>query len=205
MKHNLNVTIILIAIFIITQIVGLTLINLDIKSVQNVNGTITINHQETAIGPRPQTEGAGSFIYLSGAVFIGTILVLILIRYKKRNLWKTWFFLAVVLSITIALGTFLSKTLALILAIIFAIMKLYKPNILTHNLSEVLIYSGIAVLIVPILDIFWVTMLLIIISFYDMFAVWKSKHMIKMAEFQTKSNVFAGIMIPYEQKRSAIF
>ncbi len=40
-------------------------------------------------------------------------------------------------------------------------------------------------------------MLLILISIYDMYAVWKSKHMIKLAKFQSKNNVFAGFYVPY--------
>ena len=31
-----------------------------------------------------------------------------------------------------------------------------------------------------------------------MFAVWKSKHMIKIAKYQTKSKMFAGLSIPYK-------
>jgi presenilin-like A22 family membrane protease len=30
-----------------------------------------------------------------------------------------------------------------------------------------------------------------------MYAVWKSKHMIKMAKFQAKSGMFAGLLFPY--------
>jgi presenilin-like A22 family membrane protease len=61
-------------------------------------------------------------------------------------------------------------------------------------------YAGIAVLLVPIFDVFWAVMLLLAISVYDMYAVWKSKHMVKMAKFQTQSNIFAGLLIPYKVK-----
>ena len=33
---------------------------------------------------------------------------------------------------------------------------------------------------------------------YDMYAVWRSKHMIAMAKFQTKSGIFAGLLLPYQ-------
>ncbi len=45
-------------------------------------------------------------------------------------------------------------------------------------------YTGIAILFVPILNVFWMIILLIVISIYDAYAVWKSKHMVKMANFQ---------------------
>ena len=31
-----------------------------------------------------------------------------------------------------------------------------------------------------------------------MIAVWKTKHMIKLAKFQTKSRMFAGLLVPYQ-------
>jgi len=42
-------------------------------------------------------------------------------------------------------------------------------------------------------------MLLIVISIYDFIAVYKTGHMIQMAKFQSKSKVFAGLVIPYEK------
>ncbi|MBS3145707.1 hypothetical protein J4414_02800 [Candidatus Woesearchaeota archaeon] len=45
---------------------------------------------------------------------------------------------------------------------------------------------------------------MILISIYDMYAVWKSKHMIKLAKFQSKLKTFAGLFIPYEKNKAAI-
>ena len=48
---------------------------------------------------------------------------------------------------------------------------------------------------------FWsAAILLLAISIYDMYAVWHSKHMVTMAEFQTKTQTFAGVFIPYNVK-----
>src|SRR3989344_3529976 len=47
------------------------------------------------------------------------------------------------------------------------------------------------------------TVLLLLISGYDVFAVWKSKHMIKLADFQANSKVFAGLAIPYKKQLSS--
>jgi presenilin-like A22 family membrane protease len=72
-----------------------------------------------------------------------------------------------------------------------------------HNLSEILMYSGIALLLVPMFDLLWASILLVLIAFYDMYAVWKSEHMVEMAKFQTKSKLFAGLLIPYKMPKSA--
>ena len=46
------------------------------------------------------------------------------------------------------------------------------------------------------MNIFSASILLVLISLYDMYAVWKSRHMVAMAKFQSSSNLFAGISIP---------
>jgi presenilin-like A22 family membrane protease len=64
---------------------------------------------------------------------------------------------------------------------------------------EMLMYSGLVVLLVPLFDVTWMIALLIVISVYDIYAVWHSKHMVKMANFQIKSNIFSGIFIPLKE------
>ncbi|HIH31854.1 TPA: hypothetical protein HA235_04040 [Candidatus Woesearchaeota archaeon] len=207
MKHNLLITITLLVFFILAQVAGLWLINIDAAVLKDDAGNIVVAHEDTSLGPRPETKGAGSFLYLIIGVAIGTILVLILARFKKVNIWKFWFFLAVWMAMSISIGVIVKTgwyfvyDAAMLIALILAAWKIFRTNIVIHNITEVLIYAGIAVLLVPIFDVFWSIMLLLVISLYDMYAVWKSKHMIKMAKFQTQSNIFAGLMIPYKMKQ----
>jgi presenilin-like A22 family membrane protease len=198
MKHTLKVTTILILFFLVSQILGLYIINSSIQDVKKTDtGEIEVVYSDTAIGERPEMEPGVSFWYIISAVLIGTGIVLLLIRFRKVNIWKTWFFLAVWLTTTVALGIFVNKYIAYAVALFFAAWKIWKPNVYVHNLTELLMYAGIAVIFVPLLDVFWAVMVLLVISAYDMFAVWKSKHMVKMANFQTESKVFAGLFIPY--------
>lgn len=203
MKHNVSVTVALIVFFLLAQIIGLVLINADIGKIEVVNGETIITHQDTSLGERPQLSGLGTFAYIAIGLIIGTLLILLIIRMKKINLWKAWFFLAVFLAISLSLGVFLNFYVAFILAFILAIIKVMKPNIIIHNITEVLMYSGIAVFLVPLLNVLWAFALLIAISLYDVYAVFKSKHMVKMAQFQAKSQVFAGLFIPYTPKAQA--
>jgi presenilin-like A22 family membrane protease len=199
MKHNVPVTAALIVFFVLAQIIGLVLINADSK-VEIVDGKPTVVHQETSLGPRPELSGLGTFAYIAIGLIIGTLLILLIIRLKKVNIWKAWFFLAVFLAISLSLGVFLNIYVAFILAFILAIIKVMKPNIIIHNITEVLMYSGIAIFLVPLLNVLWAFILLIAISLYDIYAVFKSKHMVTMAKFQAKSQVFAGLFIPYTAK-----
>jgi presenilin-like A22 family membrane protease len=187
-------------------VTGLWLINKDSSISTNAEGKIVVSHGDTSLGERPQTEGFGSFLYLIIGITIGTIIVLVLVKFHKANIWRYWFFLAVWMALSISIGVFVKSKIifnydvAMFIALLLAIWKIWKPNIIIHNITEVLVYSGLAVLLVPLFDVFWAIMLLVAISLYDMYAVWKSKHMVKMAKFQTKSNIFAGLMIPYKLK-----
>ena len=201
MKHTLKITIFLVLFFMLSQLIGLFIVNSSIQEVkESETGEIEVIYTDTAIGERPDMDPNVSFWYIISAILVGTGLVLLLIRFKKVHLWKTWFFLAVWLTTTVALGVFVEKWIAYLVAILFAAWKIFKPNVYVHNITEMFMYAGIAVIFVPILDVFWAVMVLLVISAYDMFAVWKSKHMVKMANFQTESKVFAGLFIPYGTK-----
>ncbi len=208
MKHDLLVTIVLIVVFILSQVVGLFLVAGSVKGVDcnNDSSVCKIDYSETAVGSRPETSGAGSLLYIIIGVAIGTIALLVMARFDAGKLWKIWFFLAVWFSITVSFGVFLPSLVAWIFAFLLSAWKVFKPNVFVYNLAEVLMYAGIAVLLVPILNVFWVVVLLLIVSVYDFIAVWKSKHMVTMAKFISGNNAFAGLLIPYSSgKKGRIF
>jgi len=128
---------------------------------------------------------------------------LILIKFEKVDWIKLLIFTACFITISVVLGVFIVSSLAFLLAFILAIIKIFKPNVITHNFTEMLIYSGLALILVPLFDLKWMIALLIFISVYDVYAVFKSKHMIKMAVFQANSKMFTGLLIPLKKiKRS---
>ena len=213
MKHSLAITLILVGVFFVSQLVGLAVIGQYVaqRTVNETTGEVNITYAGLPLDmQRPEIEANQSYIFILGAVLIGTILVLLLIKFKGFKLWKMWFFLSVALCLTISfyaftrklfpdtVPTFIPSGVALVLAVTLATLKIYKPNFIIHNASEVFIYGGLAAIFVPIMNLFAIVILLILISVYDMIAVWQSKHMVKMAQFQTESKVFAGLSIPYE-------
>ena len=201
MKHTLKVTWILVFLFFISQVVGLLVTNayIDHKATAE-SGEVVFARLPYNI-ERPPIEQRSSFIFIITAVLIGTLIVLLLIRFKKTFLWKAWFFLAVFLTLSIALSAFINSTIALLLSFVLAGYKILKPNILIHNLTEVFVYGGLAAIFVPIMNLVAVSILLVLISVYDFIAVFKIKHMVTMAKFQTKSKVFAGLLIPYKREK----
>lgn len=195
-KHSIPITVLLIGLFFAAQLVGLVLLALDIEGITGSEGQLSVEHGTTAIGERPQTAGLDSLLYLVLGVAIGTILVLLLIRLKAYNVWKVWFLIAVWFSMTIALGVIMPAMAAFVICLAVAAWKVYYPNPYIHNLAEIFMYAGLAILLVPIFTLGWTIVLLLLISIYDIIAVWYSKHMVTMAQAQTKSNLFAGLYVP---------
>lgn len=203
MKHTVSVTLILVLLFLATQLVGLATIGryITLQSVLNEETqqmeTVVI-YKETVIGEPIEVENKSySGVYLLLGVLVGTALLFLLIKFHAGSLWKYWFLLSVFLTLAIAFGVYVSIPIAIAVAAALAAWKVYRPNVIVHNLTEVFIYTGIAIIFLPIFSLFSAVILLILISLYDMFAVWKSKHMIALAQFQTNSKIFAGLLLPY--------
>ena len=205
MKHTLKVTVALVLFFFLAQFIGLLVIN------QYIDHKKTIEAKEIVLKPlpygfeRPEVKNqSASFIYITVAILIGTFLVLLLIRFRKQFIWKYVFFIAIWTTLSISFAAFINTAAAAILALIVSILRLYKPNMLIQNLSEIFIYGGLAASVINIFNLLAAFMLLIIISIYDYIAVFKTKHMIKLANFQSNSKVFAGLLIPYEKGKLSI-
>ncbi len=198
MKYNLKVISVLVSLFFVAQIVGLSILYKDTE-VQVVDGKQEIVHEETVIGPRPEFYGPDTFIWITSSIFLMTGVLLILMKFQKINWIKVLFFSATFVTISIALGVLIDPTLAFLCGFALAVIKLFKPNTITHNIIEMLMYSGLAVILVPLFDLTWMILLLVAISAYDIFAVWRSRHMVKMATFQMKSKIFTGLLIPLKE------
>ncbi len=212
MKHTVSVTLILVGIFFLTQVVGLAITSQSFeKQVDVATGEVTIEANELPLGfERPQFDEQRPWqvvLFFFFAILIGTTLVLILAKFRAFRTWKFWFFAASTFCLTVAfymvlkpllVSGFVRGILSLGVAAVLGFMKIYRPGVIVHNLSEIFIYGGLAAIFVPIkgFNILIAALLLILISVYDIIAVFHSKHMIKLAKFQ-KESVFAGFSIPY--------
>jgi len=199
MKHTWIITCFLILMFFASQVIGLYITDKYIEVPASAENKVVWKNLSVAGVPinTPDVEPIISTGYIIGAVILGTLLILLIIRLNTVFLWKLWFYFAVVMCLSLAFGALIPALYAFIIALVFGFFKVFRPNIYLHNLTELFVYSGLAVIFVRMLDVKYSFILLIVLSFYDMYAVWKSKHMIKMAKFQTKSGIFAGLLIPY--------
>lgn len=201
MKHSLLITVILVAIFLAAQFVGLFVTDKYVDHENSKEGIVAWKPLPSVAGvsmARPDIAPKMSFLYILGAILVGTVFILLIIYWGKVWVWKLWFFFAIAVCLYIAFGAFVPAWAALLIAIVLSYVKAYRRNFIVHNLSEIFVYSGLAVIFVPILNVWVAVVLMFLLSLYDAYSVWKSRHMVAMAKFQTSSGVFAGLQIPYK-------
>ena len=211
MKHDFKITLMLIAFFLAAQYVGLFIVDQYISietTVDEITGEKTHNMTHAEALPlgfeRPEVSEDFSWLYIMIAILIGTVIILVLARFKQKRVWKIWYFISLIFIMTIALNPFFGPAISFFLSFILSGIKTYRPNFYVHNITEIFLYGGLAAMLVPIMNIFAGLILLIVIAIYDAIAVWKSKHMVTLAEFQSDSNVFAGLFIPYKTQGKKI-
>lgn len=189
MKHNLKIITALIILFLAAQVIGL------------IVTSRYVGVEKLPLGiERPEVKDeTTSFLPVFILVMVATALGLILIRYSLFSLWKFWFLLTIFITLTISFGAFINEKIAIAMAAVFALLKVFKGNWIIHNFTELFIYGALATMFVPIFNIVSVFVLLILISVYDYIAVRKTEHMIRLAKFQGENKTFAGLMVPYKK------
>ncbi len=198
MKHNIKITTILLLMFLVTQFIGLYVINHYTK----VDLPLGLDSPKL----EEDREYNQMFISIIIAFVIAIGLLLLLTHFKAEFLLKLWFLIVVIIALMISFMSFVPTfqyvtIIVLLLVVPLALVKIYGQNFLVHNATELFIYPGIAAVFVPLLNIWTILALLVVISLYDMWAVWRSGLMQKMAKFQiNKLKVFAGFFVPYVSK-----
>ena len=212
MKHNLKITFILLAMFLITQFIGIYVVN-NYSSVRVIDGKLqNVSAPSLPYGMEtPEIKKESDYYSLFSAIIIAFVIAISLLFLLSKFNWsfvlKLWFFIVIIIALGISFNSFFpafkySSLFALLIALPLAFEKIYRRNFLVHNFTELLIYPGIASVFVPILNLWTIILLLILISIYDIWAVWHSGIMQKMAKYQiNKLNVFSGFFVPYISKK----
>ena len=204
MKHNYKITAILIIMFFLAQLIGIFVSNAYLPI---VDGEEVIYNLPYGFDPPEDLTPQTSVSSILLALMIAIMLMFVLMKLRAEIFLRIWFLVVVILGIALALNAFMiklpySSIIAIGIAIPLGLMKIFNRDIIMHNLTELLVYPGIAAVFIPLLNIKSVVILLIIISIYDMYAVWHSGFMQKMAKYQLeKIKVFSGFLIPYRGKK----
>ncbi|MBI2631826.1 hypothetical protein HYW75_02380 [Candidatus Pacearchaeota archaeon] len=213
MKHTWKITFLLLAMFFITQLIGLAVLGAyapKIKQAQDEEGNIvniTDHNLPYGLEPPQDTDPKINLISIIISLIIAIAVIFIFMKYGAVLIIRYWFFFVIILALGLTInapliGIKYSSLVALLFALPLAYFKVFKRNIIVHNITELLIYPGLAAIFVPLLSIWTIIILLVIISVYDIYAVWHTGFMQKMAKFQIQEvRVFSGFFIPYLGKK----
>jgi len=142
--------------------------------------------------------------------FLSTAFILLITRFGKSKtgtgaranikglFFKLIFILAVFAGASQILSVLLPDIIALILTAILIFCWIRKRTVLIHNLAIILGLAGITVFLGLSLGPETVIVLLIILSAYDIIAVYKTKHMVKMAEEMISARAILALIVPRE-------
>ena len=209
MKHNIKVTAILICMFLVTQLIGLYIVGSYSDGIDLPFGMEPPEEiQEVSL--------AGGLTSIVIAFVIAVLLFFLLMKINAQTFIRLWYFSVTIIALGLSLFVILYKLginmqlVALLIALPLAYIKVFKRNLYVHNFTELLIYPGIAAVFISFLNnvfgnnvILATVIILFIISLYDMWAVWHSGFMQKMAEFQMNNlKFFTGFFVPYADKKN---
>jgi len=114
----------------------------------------------------------------------------------KGIIFKAIFILAIFWGGLLLFSLWLPDFFALILILFLIFVWLKKPSILIHDLAVILGIAGVGAVLGLRLTSWSVVLLLIILSIYDFIAVYKTKHMVKMAKEMMKTGTILALIVP---------
>ena len=134
--------------------------------------------------------------FLLATLFIFLILRFAKFEKEKGTIFKILFILAVLLGGLLFLETWLPEHLSLIFIFVLIFWWLKKPSVLIQDLLIILGIAGTGSILGLSLNPLTVVALLIIFLIYDFIAVYKTKHMVRMAKAMLESRAILAIVIP---------
>jgi len=134
--------------------------------------------------------------FLLATLFIFLILRFIKFEKEKGTIFKILFILAVSFGGLLFLETWLPEPLSLIFVFVLIFWWLKKPSVLIQDLLIILGIAGTGSILGLSLNPLMVILLLVIFSIYDFIAVYKTKHMVRMAKAMLESRAILALVIP---------
>jgi presenilin-like A22 family membrane protease len=139
-------------------------------------------------------------VYLIGMILLMTILLLVVLKYKKQRK-LLWLFegIAIFTTSTIVFGSFFPADDILVLIIVLAILAYrytHKNNVLFRNFVSIVAIAGAGALIGISLGVIVIIIFILLLSVYDFIAVFKTKHMVTIGKSVTKQNLAFTVSMP---------
>jgi presenilin-like A22 family membrane protease len=147
--------------------------------------------------PLPTVSFNRFLVYFFGAtLFILFLVFLPKLKKAKGRIYRFLFIFTSAYGCLIVFSLFLPDIIALALIIFLMFWWLRSSSILSHNLLMGIGLAGIGASLGLSFKPEVLVLILLILSVYDFIAVYKTKHMIKMAKSMIEAGVVMGLIIP---------
>ena len=173
-------------IFLLTQFLGLLL----------AWRLLQIEEIKLAIETQPI-----SIVQFLLAFALGTVIILLLIKFVKRDrVFQIALQASIFLGALLFFDVWLPTLATVLLALAVALLRQYLPLIITHNLALVIALAGISTYVGIGFSAWHIMIIIAILAVYDVVAVFKTKHMVKMFTKLTQKGAAFSIIVPMKLK-----
>ena len=184
----------LIVLFLITQFLGLA-VGIQLIPQEEVRARMVTENPEDPINT----------IALMAYILIATGFMLVLIWFLKGFFLKLFFkvleSLAVLGTSFIVFGSFLTD-LATVLILSFGLVFLraiFPKHLILRNIASIIAVAGVGALIGVSFGVWPIIIFMVLLAFYDLIAVFKTKHMVVLAKSITKQNLSFTFALPTKE------
>jgi len=146
--------------------------------------------------PPYQAVEISVFQFLSSFLVATFLMLLFLKIFKGKFMFEIFFSGAVIFGAQGPLGIIFVKFTAFLIAIAIAILRFIYPRILTQNLAIIIAIAGIAASLGMSVKPLMALIILILLSVYDIIAVYKTRHMIKLFKGMAKRGAVLALVVP---------
>lgn len=147
---------------------------------------------------KQQSINSWDFIF---SLLFGTVIILLALRFvKHRAPYKIFFGLIFFLCTFSFCNIWLNSLTSIILTVAIFFFYILQSKIIIHNFIIAASVAWASILLGLSLTSWQVIIILIVLSVYDMIAVWKTKHMITMFQGLAERSIIFALIIPNKIK-----
>jgi presenilin-like A22 family membrane protease len=151
---------------------------------------------------QPVMNGEGLSFSITDFIVLACIVAFFVIFRKNKKVitysFRTLLALVLFGGANAVLGSFLPAIWSFPLSILVIFLFYTLKSVLSHNIAIVIALAGISAMIGTMISPMQAAAVLIILSIYDIIAVYKTGHMVKMARAMIESGAVFGFVIPFK-------
>lgn len=139
-----------------------------------------------------------SFYDLAVLVIFVLLLIFIVRRFKfiSSVFFKFFLTLIVFAGAQTILGLWFSPPISILVAVLLLILFWFFNNVFLQDLVMILTFAGVGGILGISLAPETIVLILVILSFYDIIAVYKTRHMVELADAMIQSRAIFGFVVP---------